>query len=187
MRLDRIYTRGGDLGLTSLGDGTRLPKFHPRVAAMGGLDESNATIGLALLHIEDVAVRDLLGIVQNDLFDVGADLARPEDRQEKKPPLRVTADQVTGLERAIDKFNQALQPLTSFVLPGGSTASAYLHFARGVTRRAERDIAEIASSEPINPEALKYVNRLSDLLFVLARYLNERGASDLLWKPGVNR
>jgi cob(I)alamin adenosyltransferase len=101
--------------------------------------------------------------------------------------LRVTADQVAGLERAIDKFNQALQPLTSFVLPGGSAASAHLHFARGVTRRAERDIAELASSESINPEVLKYVNRLSDLLFVLARYLNGHGASDLLWKPGVNR
>jgi cob(I)alamin adenosyltransferase len=184
MRLDRIYTRGGDAGLTSLGDGTRVPKSHPRIAAMGGLDEANASIGLALLHIEDAAVRDLLGIVQNDLFDVGADLARPADQQEKKPPLRVTPDQVAGLERAIDNFNQTLQPLTSFVLPGGSAASAHLHFARGVTRRAERDIAELAASESINPEALKYVNRLSDLLFVLARYLNGRGASDVLWKPG---
>ena len=187
MRLDRIYTRGGDTGLTSLGDGTRIPKFHPRIAAMGGLDEANATIGLALLHIEDVAVRDVLGIVQNDLFDVGADLARPEDRQEKKPPLRVTPDQVAGLERVIDKFNEALQPLTSFVLPGGSAASAHLHFARGVTRRAERDVAELASTESLNPEALKYVNRLSVLLFVLARHLNARAASDVLWQPGVNR
>jgi cob(I)alamin adenosyltransferase len=187
MRLDRIYTRGGDAGLTSLGDGTRIPKFHPRVAAMGGLDEANAAIGLALLHIEDTATRGLLGIVQNDLFDVGADLCRPEDRQEKKPPLRVTSDQVAGLERAIDHYNEALQALTSFVLPGGSAASAHVHFARGVTRRAERDIAELASSESINPEVLKYVNRLSDLLFVLARYLNGRGAADILWKPGGNR
>ena len=143
---------------------------------MGGLDEANAALGLALLHIEDTAIRDLLGVVQNDLFDVGADLCRPEDRHEKKPPLRVTPDQVTALERAIDHFNQAIQPLTSFVLPGGSAASAHLHFARGVTRRAERDIAEMVSSESMNPEALKYVNRLSDLLFVLARYLNGRGA-----------
>ena len=187
MRLDRIYTRGGDTGLTSLGDGTRIPKFHPRIAAMGGLDEANAAIGLAMLHIQDRATRDLLGVVQNDLFDVGADLARPQDPREKKPPLRVTGEQVTGLERAIDNCNQTLQPLTSFVLPGGSAASAHLHFARGVTRRVERDIAELASSESINPEVLKYVNRLSDLLFVLARNLNGRGASDLLWKPGGNR
>ena len=187
MRLDRIYTRGGDTGLTSLGDGARIPKFHTRVAAMGNLDEANAAIGVALLHIEDEAARDLLSMIQNDLFDVGADLCRPEDGHEKKMPLRVTADQVTTLERAIDRYNEALQPLTSFVLPGGSAASAHLHLARAVTRRAERDIAELASSEPINPEALKYVNRLSDLLFVLARYLNERGASDLVWKPGVNR
>jgi len=187
MRLDRIYTRGGDAGLTSLGDGTRIPKYRPRIAAMGGLDEINAAIGIAMLHIEDEATRDLLSIVQNDLFDVGADLCRPEDPREEKAPLRVTPDQVSGLERAIDSFNQALEPLTSFVLPGGSAASAHLHFARGVTRRAERDIAELASSESINPEALKYVNRLSDLLFVLARYLNGRGTADVLWKPGVNR
>jgi cob(I)alamin adenosyltransferase len=187
MRLDRIYTRGGDAGLTSLGDGARVPKFHTRIAAMGGLDEANAAIGLALLHIEDAATRDLLGMIQNDLFDVGADLCRPDDGHEKKPPLRVTADQVTGLERAIDRWNEALQPLTSFVLPGGSAASAHLHLARGVTRRAERDIAELATTESINPEALKYVNRLSDLLFVLARYLNGRGTADVLWKPGLNR
>jgi cob(I)alamin adenosyltransferase len=187
MRLDRIYTRGGDAGLTSLGDGARIPKYHTRVAAIGGLDEANAAIGLALLHIEDTAIRDLLNIIQNDLFDVGADLCRPEDKNEKKSPLRVTADQVAGLESAIDRYNGALQPLTSFVLPGGSAASAHLHLARGVTRRAERDIAELAAAEAINPEALKYVNRLSDLLFVLGRYLNGRGAADVLWKPGVNR
>jgi len=187
MRLDRIYTRGGDAGLTSLGDGTRIPKFHTRVAAMGNLDEANAAIGVALLHIEDAATRDLLGMIQNDLFDVGADLCRPEDGQEKKTPLRVTADQVTGLERAIDRCNEALQPLTSFVLPGGSAASAHLHLARAVTRRAERDIAELAATESINPESLKYVNRLSDLLFVLARTLNGGGTADVLWKPGLNR
>src|SRR5713226_1848318 len=119
MRLDRIYTRGGDTGLTSLADGTRIPKFHLRIAAMGGLDEANAAIGLALLHIQDGATRDLLNAVQNDLFDVGADLCRPEDRGEKKPPLRVTPHQVAELESAIDRCNQTLQPLTSFVLPGG--------------------------------------------------------------------
>ena len=187
MRLDRIYTRGGDGGLTSLGDGARVPKFHTRVAAIGGLDEANAAIGLALLHIEDAAIRDLLGVIQNDLFDVGADLCRPEGQPEKKEPLRVTPDQVVGLERAIDRYNESLQPLTSFVLPGGSAASAHLHLARGVTRRAERDISELSAAEAINPEALKYVNRLSDLLFVLARCLNARGTSDLLWKPGGHR
>src|SRR5258708_1653519 len=145
MRLDRIYTRGGDTGLTSLADGTRIPKFHLRIAAMGGLDEANAAMGLALLHIEEGTTGDLLNAVQNDLFDVGADLCRPEDRGEKKPPLRVTPHQVAELESAIDRCNQTLQPLTSFVLPGGSAASAHLHFARGGTRRAERDIAELAS------------------------------------------
>jgi cob(I)alamin adenosyltransferase len=187
MRLDRIYTRGGDGGLTSLGDGARVPKHAARIRAMGGLDEANAGIGIVLLHIEDPEMRASLGIVQNDLFDVGADLCRPEREEEKKAPLRVTAGQVASLERAIDRYNEALQPLTSFVLPGGSPTSAYLHLARGIVRRAERDIAELASTEPINPEALKYVNRLSDLLFVLARHANDGGAGDVLWRPGLSR
>src|SRR5258706_15643443 len=134
-------------------------------------------MGLAILILKKPAPGALREIIQNVLSDFGPDFGGPEDKNKKKPPLRVTADQVAGLERAIDRYNEALQPLTSFVLPGGSAASAHLHLARGVTRRAERDIAQLAATESVNPEALKYVNRLSDLLFVLARYLNERGAA----------
>jgi cob(I)alamin adenosyltransferase len=187
MRLDRIYTRGGDTGETSLGDGSRVPKFHVRVQVFGGLDEANAAIGVALVHITDADVQSMLKLIQNDLFDVGADLAKPERVGTKKAPLRITAGQITTLEREIDKYNDSLAPLTSFVLPGGSAASAYLHLARALVRRAERDIVELAGLEPINAEALKYVNRLSDMLFVLARYLNARGASDVLWQPGLSR
>ncbi len=187
MRLDRIYTRGGDKGLTSLGDGARVPKFNLRVKACGGLDEANAALGVALLHIADEDVRTILTQAQNDLFDVGADLCRPQHTTERAVPLRVTDRQTLRLEHDIDRFNEALSPLTSFVLPGGGPASAYLHLARTVVRRAERDIAELAAHDGVNPEALKYVNRLSDLLFVLGRYLNEGGAADILWKPGQNR
>jgi len=186
MRLDRIYTRGGDGGQTSLGDGERVPKFHGRVRAYGGLDEANSAIGVALLHIEDSEVREVLAMAQNDLFDAGADLCRPEG-ETKKSALRISEHQVATLEQQIDHFNEALSPLTSFVLPGGSPGSAYVHLARAIVRRAERDIAELAGQESINAEALKYVNRLSDLLFVLARYLNARGAADVLWTPGLNR
>jgi cob(I)alamin adenosyltransferase len=186
MKLDRIYTRGGDKGQTSLGDGSRVPKYHIRIGAIGGIDEANATIGLAVLHVEDRDVHDVLVRAQNDLFDVGADLARPE-RDDAKARLRITSHQVVLLEQAIDRFNEPLSPLTSFVLPGGSAASANLHLARTVLRRAERDMVELAAETPINPEALKYVNRLSDLLFVLARYLNGRGEGDVLWQPGQNR
>jgi len=187
MKLDRIYTRGGDDGRTSLGDGARVPKFHVRVHAYGGLDESNAAIGVALLHIEDEDVRAALSLVQNDLFDVGADICRPERADNKRQPLRVTAKQVQAIEDQIDHFNEHLNPLMSFVLPGGSSASAYLHLARTAIRRAERDMAELAANEPINSEALKYVNRVSDLFFVLGRYMNARGTADVLWKPGANR
>jgi cob(I)alamin adenosyltransferase len=187
MKLDRIYTRGGDDGRTSLGDGARVPKFHVRVHACGGLDEANAAIGVALLHIEDAEVRRVLTLAQNDLFDVGADICRPERPAANKQPLRVVAQQVLALENHIDRFNESLSPLTSFVLPGGSPGSAYLHLARTMIRRAERDMAELAANEAINAEALKYVNRLSDLLFVLARYMNARGGADVLWTPGANR
>jgi cob(I)alamin adenosyltransferase len=186
MRLDRIYTRGGDDGRTSLGDGTRTPKFALRVEAYGDLDEANASIGAALLHVQDGEARDALHLVQNDLFDVGADLCRPEREGETRTPLRVGARQVERLEQAIDHFNAALEPLTSFVLPGGSPASALLHQARTVVRRAERRVAELGSASPVNPEALRYVNRLSDLLFVLARHENGRGRDDVLWTPGLN-
>lgn len=187
MKLDRIYTRGGDDGRTSLGDGARVPKFHVRVHAYGGLDNANAAVGVALLHIEDPDVRGVLTLVQNDLFDVGADVCRPERKVTKREPLRVTADQVMAIEKAIDRFNEPLNPLTSFVLPGGTPASAYLHMARTAIRTAERDLSELAANEPINSEALKYVNRVSDLLFVLARYMNAGGTADVLWKPGANR
>jgi cob(I)alamin adenosyltransferase len=187
MKLDKIYTRSGDDGRTSLGDGARLPKFHARVAAYGGIDEANAVIGMALLHIADADLRDNLLRVQNDLFDVGADLCRPERAPRKVEPLRVSENQVAWAEETIDFFNAGMAPLDSFVLPGGSPASAYLHHARTVIRRAERSMTEIAYQEPVNPAALRYVNRLSDLLFVLARFLNDKGRSDRLWQPGLHR
>ncbi len=191
MKLDKIYTRTGDEGKTSLGDGTRLPKYDLRVEAYGSVDEANSVIGLAMLHIKDGAVRDVLQHIQNDLFDVGADLCRPEskqsDQQSGKAELRVIDRQVQWLEERIDEFNAALAPLTSFVLPGGSEASAHLHHARTVTRRAERRIVELADHAKVNADTLKYVNRLSDLLFVLARYLNNKGQQDVMWKPGLHR
>ena len=187
MKLDRIYTRGGDSGLTSLGDGTRVPKYQIRVRAMGSVDEANSALGVAILHIEDLQIREMLSAVQNDLFDLGADLCRPELENPEKTPLRIAAGQVAALERQIDLINASLGPLTSFVLPGGTVASAQLHVARAISRRAERDIAELAAAEPINPEMLKYLNRLSDLLFVSARYTNKRGTADVLWLPGLNR
>ena len=187
MKLDRIYTRSGDDGRTSLGDGARLPKFHVRVAAYGGVDEANSVIGIALLHISDTAVRGVLSRIQNDLFDLGADLCRPEREHRKVEPLRVSEQQVKWVEERIDFFNAALAPLDSFVIPGGSHAAAHLHHARTVIRRAERYMTEIAYQEPVNPAALKYANRLSDLLFVLARYLNQPGQNDILWQPGLHR
>ena len=187
VRLTRIYTRGGDAGQTSLGDGERVAKHDLRVAAYGTVDEANACVGLVRLHA-DGEVDQILGRIQNDLFDLGADLATPEQEEPKYPPLRVTAEQVERLEGEIDQLNADLAPLTSFVLPGGSAASAYLHLARTVTRRAERDMTALAEVEDsLNPEALKYVNRLSDLLFVLARHVNDNGALDVLWEPGANR
>jgi cob(I)alamin adenosyltransferase len=187
MKLDRIYTRGGDRGETSLGNGTRVPKHHIRVRAYGALEEANAAIGIALLHVEDKDVHAALARAQNDLFDVGADLCVPERREATRTRLRVNAKQVETLEGEIDRFNDALAPLTSFILPGGSAASAHLHLARTILRRAECDVTELAAGEPVNAEALKYVNRLSDLLFVLCRYLNGRGSGDVLWTPGANR
>jgi cob(I)alamin adenosyltransferase len=157
------------------------------VAAYGSIDEANSVIGIALPYIEDVVVRDVLTRLQNDLFDLGADLCRPEREHREVEPLRVSEGQVTWIEEKIDSFNTALGSLDSFVLPGGSPASAHLHHARTVVRRAERYMTEIAYQEPVNPAALRYVNRLSDLLFVLARYLNGRGRADVLWRPGLHR
>ena len=186
VRLTRIYTRGGDTGETSLGDGARVPKHAVRVAAYGTVDEANAAIGIARLHV-DPAADEMLDRIQNDLFDLGADLCTPEDGRRAGGALRIVAAQVERLEREIDAMNAALRPLDSFILPGGTPAAAFLHLARTVTRRAERMVSELASSEPVNPQALKYLNRLSDHLFVLGRRLNDNGACDVLWRPGANR
>ena len=182
--LSRIYTKGGDRGQTSLGDGARVPKHHARVAAYGTVDEANAAIGLARLHTSGEADAMLMRI-QNDLFDLGADLCRPGTASEGA--LRIAEAQVLRLEREIDAMNERLQPLRSFVLPGGTPAAAFLHQARTVTRRAERLTVELAEAEAINSAAIRYLNRLSDHLFVLSRALNDRGAADVLWVPGANR
>jgi cob(I)alamin adenosyltransferase len=187
--LNRIYTRTGDDGTTSLGSGARRKKYDLRVAAYGTLDEVNAVIGLVRLHTESDEVLDrALSRIQNDLFDVEADLCLAE----KGPGgarLTVTDTQVAWLEAEIDRLNADLEPLRSFVLPGGSSASAYLHLARTVCRRAERIMVELRDQpgEEVSDPALKYVNRLSDYLFVASRYANDKGASDVLWEPGQNR
>lgn len=186
VKLTKIYTRGGDAGQTSLVDNSRVPKHHLRVAAYGSVDETGAALGLARLACAE-AYQATLSLIQNDLFDLGADLATPEQESPKYPPLRVTAEQVERLEREIDRLNADLEPLTSFVLSGGNPAAAQLHVARTVARRAEREISALAAGETINPQALKYMNRLSDLLFVMARHVNDRGRADLLWVPGANR
>lgn len=187
VKLTKIYTRGGDGGQTSLSDGRRLDKDDPRVAAYGTVDEANAAIGIARLTTSGAA-DSMLSRIQNDLFDVGADLATPgEDFTPSEMVLRATDGQVTRLEEEIDQMNFSLADLTSFILPGGSPASAHLHLARTIVRRAERDAITAAKHEPINPEAIKYLNRLSDHLFVLARHLNDNGANDILWVPGANR
>ena len=194
VRLTRIYTRGGDTGETSLGDGSRVPKQALRVEAYGTVDEANAAIGLARLHVESRADPDtdaMLGRIQNDLFDLGADLCTPEDGRRKSSDgggaLRIVAAQVKRLEREIDAMNAGLRPLDSFILPGGTPAAAYLHLARTVTRRAERLVCALAAEERVNPEAVKYLNRLSDHLFVLGRRVNDNGARDVLWQPGLTR
>ncbi len=184
--LNRIYTRGGDQGLTSLGDGRRVDKFDLRVDAYGTVDETNGVIGLARLHTAGEADA-MLARVQNDLFDLGADLCTPEDGRKAEGALRVQDAQVERLEREIDAMNAALQPLTSFILPGGTPAAAWLHLARTVCRRAERLICALAGKEAVNPASVRYVNRLSDHLFVLARHVNDNGASDVLWVPGATR
>jgi len=184
--LTRIYTRGGDGGETSLGDGRRVAKHDLRVAAYGTTDETNAVIGLARLHTSGDADA-MLARIQNDLFDLGADLCTPEDGRRSEGALRIVDAQVDRLEGEIDAMNAELKPLTSFILPGGSAAAAHLHHARTVCRRAERLIVELAGIEEVNAAAVRYVNRLSDHLFVLARYLNDKGASDVLWVPGGER
>lgn len=188
VRLTKIYTRGGDKGETSLSNGRRVPKHHLRVAAYGTTDEANAVIGLTRLHTKDRPEIDaMLARIQNDLFDLGADLATPDDPPPKWTPLRIVDSQVTRLENEIDLLNEKLAPLNSFILPGGSPAAALLHQARTIARRAEREMWALAAEEPVNEAALRYINRLSDLLFVLSRHLNDDGATDVLWVPGANR
>lgn len=191
VRLNKIYTKTGDAGTTGLGSGERVRKDALRISAYGTVDETNATIGMVRIHLAGHPGLDAkLGRIQNDLFDLGADLCVP-DRGEKPEfePLRVTDDQVARLEAEIDEMNAELKPLKSFVLPGGSPASAALHVARTVCRRAEREMVALAAeeNEPVSAAALKYVNRLSDFLFVAGRYVNDRGKSDVLWVPGQNR
>ena len=188
VKLDKIYTRGGDAGQTSLGDGSRVAKHDPRVAAYGTVDECNSILGLARLYLAGDAEADaMLGRIQNDLFDLGADLCTPEQENPKWPPLRMVAAQTERLEREIDAMNEAIPPLKSFILPGGSAAAAWLHLARTVARRAERAMTLLAEAQSVSPEAVRYINRLSDHLFVLGRRLNDNGAKDVLWVPGKNR
>ena len=187
--LSKIYTRTGDGGETALGNGERRPKHDLRVAAYGTVDEVNATLGLARLHASPAM--DLhQALIQNDLFDLGADLCRPEspeDASAETPPLRIAQRQVERLEAEIDDMNADLPVLKSFVLPGGSALAAHLHLTRTVTRRAERLAVELAAQEPVNPAAIRYLNRLSDWCFVAARLANDGGRDDVLWVPGANR
>ncbi len=186
--LDRIYTKSGDKGQTSLGDGSRIPKTDSRIVAYGTVDELNSLIGVVVAAGTPEPVASGLKHIQNDLFDVGADLCVPvASGTEAEGHLRVTPEQVTQLERWIDGATDQLQPLKSFVLPGGTTASAHLHLAHTVCRRAEIKILLLAESTPINPQVTIYLNRLSDLLFVWARLCNDAGQSDVLWVPGKFR
>lgn len=188
--LNRIYTRKGDDGSTALVTGERLKKSDPRVEAYGTVDETNSIVGIARLHTGGFPELDaMLARIQNDLFDLGADLATPPKAELKWEPLRVVAAQVTRLESEIDLLNADLEPLTSFVLPGGSAAAAHLHLARTVSRRAERLMVAMISEDPeaVSRECLAYVNRLSDFFFVAARWVNDHGRSDVLWTPGANR
>jgi cob(I)alamin adenosyltransferase len=188
--LNKIYTRTGDDGTTALGTGERRKKYDLRIAAYGTLDEVNATIGVARLYTADASLDAALARIQNDLFDVGADLCTPgRGKGPGGARLTVTEGQVAWLEAEIDRLNAELAPLKSFVLPGGGAAAAYLHLARTVCRRAERLVAELKDNpdESVTPEVLKYVNRLSDLLFVASRYANAKGTGDVLWMPGQNR
>ena len=188
VKLNKIYTRTGDDGTTSLVGGGRVSKHARRPSAFGEVDELNSVLGLARLHCKNGA--DMTGMdaqlarIQNDLFDLGADLATAE---ETAPALRITTDQVTRLEQEIDAVNANLQPLTSFILPGGTELAAWLHLGRTVARRAERQMTELAVEEPVNEAAMQYINRVSDLLFVLARHANGDGQSDVLWVPGDNQ
>ena len=202
--LNRIYTRGGDAGQTSLGDGSRVEKTHQRIIAFGGIDELNSALGLTRTAELPDPIEQWLDVIQNDLFDLGADLCVPEAEPAGTSPtsetsptgetspttreaLRMTAAQTARLESWIDEINEGLEPLTSFVLPGGSAASAWLHLARTICRRVEVSLWELRDAEYVNENAMQYVNRLSDLLFVLAQHCNDRGRRSVLWKPGEHR
>ena len=190
VKLNRIYTRTGDDGTTGLVDGSRCPKFSARINAMGQVDEANSAIGLAVCAITEEGHRALLTRVQNDLFDLGADLATlaaDDDFTPSEMVLRIVPAQAEWLEAQIDALNERLEPLTSFVLPGGTEAAARIHVARATTRAAERAMVALAGETPVNPAALAYINRLSDLLFVLARVANDDGRRDVKWVPGQNR
>ncbi|MEO0623368.1 MAG: cob(I)yrinic acid a,c-diamide adenosyltransferase [Pseudomonadota bacterium] len=187
--LNKIYTRTGDAGETGLGDGSRVAKHSARVSAYGTVDELNATVGLAKLHA-DAETAEALARIQNDLFDVGADLCTPgmeKDAEREYPALRIAPAQVERLESEIDAMNAALEPLRSFILPGGSAAAAYLHLCRTVCRRAERLTVELSTIEGVNEAAIRYLNRLSDWFFVASRVANDNGKADVLWVPGANR
>ncbi|MET0530691.1 MAG: cob(I)yrinic acid a,c-diamide adenosyltransferase [Microvirga sp.] len=188
--LNRIYTRTGDKGTTALAAGGRRPKHDLRIEAFGTVDETNACIGMVRLHTRDLSIDAMLGRIQNDLFDLGADLATVEtDKPLPYEPLRITQGQVDRLEREIDELNAELAPLRSFVLPGGTPAAAALHLARTICRRAERLAVALneKTDEKVSPETVKYLNRLSDFLFVASRFINDKGALDVLWVPGQNR
>ena len=190
VKLNKIYTRTGDDGTTGLVDGSRTKKHSARIAAMGAVDEANSAIGLAICTVEEEAHAALLTRVQNDLFDLGADLSTPnmeKDGEREYPPLRIAAAQVARLESEIDAMNGKLEPLRSFILPGGSALAAQLHLCRTVCRRAERLSVELATMESVNEEGVKYLNRLSDWFFVAGRIANDDGKADILWVPGANR
>ncbi|HUE79921.1 MAG TPA: cob(I)yrinic acid a,c-diamide adenosyltransferase [Sphingomicrobium sp.] len=188
VRLNRIYTRTGDAGETGLVDGSRIAKDHPRAQAIGDVDELNSAIGLALLHVAANEARAMLGRIQNELFDLGADLATPgEDFAPSEMILRVVQSQVDRLEAEIDAMNEALEPLRSFILPGGGEGSAHIHLARSIARRAERSVVTAAREVALNPLARIYLNRLSDHLFVLGRSLAKDQGGDVLWQPGATR
>lgn len=190
VKLNKIYTRTGDDGSTGLVDGSRLSKNDIRVRAYGDVDETNSVIGLVRLHLENRRLDDMLSRIQNDLFDLGADLATPlpkDGEADSEYALRMVKAQSTRLEEELDSLNADLEPLTSFVLPGGSPPAAYLHQARTVCRRAERVTVALAAEQPTNPAALTYLNRLSDFLFVAGRWCNDQGETDVKWVPGANR
>lgn len=188
VKLTKIYTRTGDTGLTGLVDGSRVSKADPRIAIVGDVDEANSALGVAQLHITGVPYRAMLGRIQNELFDLGADLATPgDDFEPSDMVLRITAGQVERLEREIDAMNEDLDPLASFILPGGGAGSAHLHLGRAIVRRAERSAVAAGAAIGLNPNALAFLNRLSDHLFVLARLVAKGEGGDILWRPGATR